>query len=221
MRAPVERVFIPFTNPLEGCVLRMYTDGLNLVTVGRGNLIDGSARGGSDPAAPALPLPWTRLVDGGGATDDEIRAEWLRVKQGGFAHTGWRAAAAAAALTLSQQAVDDLTIGKLHSNDAELRGRFDGWETLPAAVQLAVHSMAWACGSGFRFPRFAAALAARDWGTYSVDDAGKTTPLSGCILECHLDETGNRGLVPRNAAQVELFAAVIDGCGVDEIPGWL
>ena len=110
-------------------------------------------------------------------------------------------------MSLTVQGVNDLTLAKLRANDAILSARFAGWETLPAAVQLAVHSMAWACGPAFRFPRFEAALAARDYAT--------------CAVECHLDTTGNPGLAPRNAAQVALFtAAALFVADPDTIPGW-
>lgn len=220
MRASVRSAFLAYCDRFEGTVDTPYTDVKNLVTIARGNLIDQSQDpSATDPAAPALVLPFERMDGGGLASIDEIRAEWGRVKNGGFAHRGWKAAAAGASIFLPKEAIDSLDYAKLDTNDAILRGRFDGWEALPAAVQLAIHSMGWACGTYFRFPRFQGFVAARDWGTYGTV-GGRKVPLTGAILECHLDETDNAGLVARNAAQVDLFAAVIDGCGDDEIPGW-
>lgn len=203
MKPAVETVFPAFTEAFEGCPripqgTPMYVDVLNLVTTGRGNLID--------PVEAALPLPWVRVSDGSPASADEVRAEWTRVKTGHFALVGWRAASRGATVVLTQEAVDDLTLAKLHSNDALLRGRFDGWEDLPADVQLAVHSVAWACGPAFRFPRLEAALNARDWAT--------------CATECQMSETGNPGLIPRNRADKALFLSALAGGDPDVVNGW-
>ena len=190
MRNAIREIFPRFTDRFEGTVPTLYTDVLNLVTVGRGNLVD--------PVELALPLPFQRIADGGQASGDEIRGEWTRVKRGGFARLGWRAAAKAATLALSPEAVDALTLAKLDANEAILAGRWDVWDSLPASAQLAVHSIAWACGPAFRFPRLEAALCVADW--------------EACATESHLDETGNPGLVPRNAAQRALFLA----CGTTD-----
>jgi GH24 family phage-related lysozyme (muramidase) len=196
MKPAVEQVFPGFTGRFEGTVPTMYSDILNLVTVARGNMID--------PVEVALPLPFGVLADGmRAATEDEIRTEWARVKYGGFSRLGWRAAAASAALALSPEAVDALTISKLRANDRFLSARFSRWEDHPASVQLGVHSMAWACGPAFRFPMFQSALYARDY--------------AACAAQCHMDETGNPGLIPRNAANVALFLAAAAGGDPDAI----
>lgn len=51
--------------------------------------------------------------------------------------------------------------------------------------------MAWACGAAFHFPLLDAALRTRDF--------------LGAALECRIDERGNPGVVPRNAANRTLL----------------
>jgi len=187
VRPSVRVTFPPFTARFEGTVLTMYADILGLVTIGRGNLID--------PESLAVALPFVRIVAGTPASSDEILAEWTRVKTGGFASAGWRAAARNATIMLTPESVDALTLDKLSANDARLAARLgsDAWEALPASAQLAIHSWAWAAGPAAVAPRLWAALAAGDWAT--------------CADEVHLADAGNPGLVPRNAANRALFLA--------------
>jgi hypothetical protein len=68
--------------------------------------------------------------------------------------------------------------------------------------------MAWAMGPGFNFPMFQAACGKKD-------DAGNPAPdFRAAADQCHMDETGNPGLAPRNVANKQLFlnaADAIDG----------
>ena len=189
MRDSVAAVFPAFTETFEGHTTYLYLDVKGLVTTGRGNLVD--------PLSAALALPWQN-PDGTPASRDRISAAWMTVKTAkAIEQRGGAAFASLTTIRLSAQAVDDLTTAKLRSNDEILAARFAGWEGLPADAQLAVHSLAWACGPAFRFPRFEAALASRDW--------------AECAVECHLDETGNPGLAPRNAANEALFLSAASG----------
>lgn len=177
MKPSVRDAFIPFTEPHEGLVHSMYADVKSLVTTGIGNLID-------SPAA-ALALPWMTRT-GRRASRDEVVAEWHRVKNGAcrswqlartlkclwpgrlcFAHQGWRASGAIVRLTHADAI--DLVMSKLDSNDAQLRVRFPGFDCWPADAQLATHSMAWACGPSFRFPKLATALNDQDFETASAE----------------------------------------------------
>jgi GH24 family phage-related lysozyme (muramidase) len=177
------------TASLEGRVLVMYTDVKNLVTTGCGILID--------PIECALPLPWIRLADGAKASAAEIEAEWRRVKTGGFAELGYLAAQRGATIALSPASVDALTLAKMRANDTVLARRFRGWEDLPSDAQLGVHSLAWALGPRFAFPRFEVALVGGDWAT--------------CAEECTIDVLGNPGIVRRNEINRALFLSAASG----------
>jgi GH24 family phage-related lysozyme (muramidase) len=226
MRKSVSDIFAAFSTTFEGRIETMYTDVKNLVTVGVGCLIDPietaihlpwttippTAISGSKPAGkhgtalahstPVVP-PKGAELPGVLATEDQIRVEWCRVKSGGFALRGWRAAAKGAKLKLTDASLDALTVGRMTANDVILAKRFDGWEELPANVQLAVHSVAWACGVYFKFKNFQAAIAKRDWKT--------------CADECQMSAVGIPGLVPRNAADKKLFLAAAEGGDLDKI----
>lgn len=184
MRDSVRFAFVDFTAAFEGVVPYLYQDVKGLVTIGIGNLVD--------PIQYAMPLPFVRRVDGLPAGRDEIAAEWLRVKgDASLARLGHRAAERVTTLRLTDEVVASLVARKLEQNDAHLKGRFPYMEEWPACAQLAVHSMAWACGPAFRFPMLEMALRAEEW-----EMAAK---------ECHMNEAGNPGLAPRNVANKLLF----------------
>ena len=184
MRDVVRSAFVEFTSAFEGVVPWMYQDVKGLVTVAIGNLVD--------PIQYAMPLPFVDRVTGAPAARDAIAAEWLRVKgDASLARLGHRAAERITRLSLTDDGVASLVARKLDQNDAHLKGRFPYIEEWPACAQLAVHSMAWACGPAFRFPLLEVALRAEDWETASQ--------------QCHMDERGNAGLVPRNRANIVLF----------------
>ena len=54
---------------------------------------------------------------------------------------------------------------------------------------MALHSLAWACGAAFHFPRLASAVRVRDWDACSVHIQMRETTPEGVI---------NAGLRPRN-----------------------
>ena len=183
MKASVESAFRAFSSKFEGAVNFMYLDVKGLVTTGIGNLID--------PGVAALGLPWIR-PDGLPASKMEIAIEWGLVKQRqDMKMHGGMAFKAVTKLRLSDEGVSQLLMGVLHRNNDAIVGRFPDFEDWPADAQLATHSMAWACGTGFRFPRLAAALLEADFRTAAA--------------ECHMNETGNPGLAPRNVANKILY----------------
>lgn len=161
----------------------MYLDVLGLVTVAIGNLID--------PISTALGLPF-RKTNGNLASRDEIAAEWQRLKADPHAASlGYRYAQRMTTLRLDPDGISSLVLGKLDSNNTELRLRFPDFEDWPADAQLATHSMAWACGPAFHFPALALALRAHDW-MKAADEA-------------HINTTNNPGVVPRNMANRMLY----------------
>lgn len=196
----VRDAILPMMEPWEGKRIPwMYLDVKCLVTTGTGNLID--------PSSAALDLPWMR-PDGTPADKSEVLAEWLYVKgRRDMATYGGGAFARVTHLRLTEAGLDALIEGKLDSNEAYLKKRFPAWDTFPADAQLAIMSWAWAVGPAANWPKFVAAVLERDW-----DTAGE---------ESHIDETGNPGVRPRNAANVILFhnASMIDAVGAD--PQWL
>lgn len=168
----------------------MYLDVLGLVTTGIGNLID--------TPDDALSLEWLRS-DGSVATRREVAAEWTAVKaRKDLAQRGGGAFKAITRLRLSDAGLHDLFNRTLDRMARQLATRFPGFDDWPADAQLATISMAWACGPAFRFPKLAAALNAGDFATAAV--------------ECKMNEAGNPGLKPRNAANRLLYenaAAVV------------
>lgn len=190
--------FVDFTAKFEGVVPWMYCDVKGLVSIGIGNLID--------PIQMATALPFVR-PDGSPADRSEIAAEWLRIKNyPNAAALGHRAVEHVAQLRLTAGGVHDLVAGKLGQVDAQLAIYYPGYPLWPADAQLATISISWACGAAFgakEFPKLAAFLAMRDF--------------SGAVRECHMDETGNPGLRPRNAADAILYrnAAIVMAGGLD------
>ena len=183
MKPEARAAFLGFTEPLEGVVRFMYLDVKGLVTTAVGNLID--------TPSDALSLPW-RNADGTAASRMQIAAEWSYVKSrqdlrmhGGVAY------GAVTRLHLDDAGIGAVVGRTLDRMDHALAARFSDYEGWPWQAQLATVSMAWACGTAFRFPKLEAALRAGDF-----------TEASS---ECHIDEHGNPGVVPRNRGNVALY----------------
>jgi GH24 family phage-related lysozyme (muramidase) len=183
MRPSVSAAARKFNEQFEGSLTWMYLDKEGYVTTGEGDLID--------PLSAALALPW-QTSGGGNATQAEITDAWNAVKartdlmsQGGGAFEG------VTTLRLSSQAVTNLVIAKLTTNEDYLRRYFPQWDTFPADAQLGILSMAWAMGPAFpaTFTSFTAAANAGDWATAAEQSQMKPTP----------------GIAPRNAANLILF----------------
>lgn len=188
MRSVVPSAFLAFTEPLEGGVPCLYNDIYGGTTIAYGDLCNTPA------AVVALPL----MKPGGiPATAAEKVAAFYAVHDDPLAASkGWRYAATLTTLRLTREAMSELALAKLASNDAALRKMLPDWEDYPANVQLAMHSWAWAVGTASPYPRLFAALKARDFVRAAV--------------EVHIDEDGpdhirgtaddNRGLIARNRA---------------------
>ncbi len=200
MRDSVRRAFVGFTSKFEGVVDCMYLDIKGLVTTAIGNLID--------PVQMCAGLPFVH-ADGSPASWDAIENEWHMIKGNPvLSRRGWRAAKAIASLHLTPDGIAQVVGAKLALNDAQLAHRFPDYEAWPADAQLFANSMAWACGANFHFPKLEAALRAQDFIAAS--------------LECHMDDSHNQGLVPRNAANLVLLhnAAKVVADGLDRDVLW-
>jgi len=188
MKPAVRGSFIAFTEKFEGKCSWMYLDSIGLVTTGRGNLID--------PISAALGLPWKQTSGGNfgaDATQDQIVAEWTRVKGlQVMAKGGGYAFSKVTTLRLHPDDVDALTFGKADEMWARLLVRFPGLDTWPCDAQLGVLSMAWAMGPMFDFPHFLFAA--------NLDDEPDFVKMS---VECVM--TKPPVPVARNAANVQLF----------------
>lgn len=184
----VLKVFLEFSKKFEGCVPWIYLDIKGLATVGIGCLIE--------PASMALPLPFVHRGTETKATPDEIARDWTLVKRAkNLAHQGAQRARLYTHLDLLPEGIEQLALHRLKLNEDYLLGHaFPMFGEFPADAQLAIHSMAWACGAGFPqfFPRFTAAAKVSDW--------------AGCVRECTINAKNNPGLVPRNWANKKLFA---------------
>lgn len=196
MKPSVRDIFADFSARFEGVVPWMYLDVRGLVTVAIGNLID--------PLTYALYLPFIRKSDSTPASKDEIAAEWERVKEHPTAaRQGHLVLRDVTQLRLTKEGIERVVLAKLDQNETHLKGRFPEFDSWPADAQLATLSMAWACGPAFRFALLEAALRAQNFGN--------------AALSCHMNEAGNPGLAPRNAANVALYrnAACVRALGLD------
>ncbi len=187
MRRIVEERWLSFTEPLEGGVPCLYNDIRGLTTIAYGNLVNspGDVTG----------LPFVH-PDGQLASYAEIVAAWHAVHDDPLcAKRRWTYAATLTPLRLTPRGMRDLAIGKLRENDVALAKRLPFWEDMPACAQMAIHSLAWACGPAFHFPRLMSALNVHDYESAAV--------------EIHMNEwtkgpngetIRNNGLIPRNDA---------------------
>lgn len=199
MRDVVRQAFYRFNAPFEGEVPWLYQDVKGLVSIGVGILCD--------PISLAANLPLVH-PDGRAATKQEIVEEWMRIKSlppndkgQTAAQLGHLYARPHAHLRLTKEGLEQTLTGKLTHMDRYLAQRFPEYGEWPADAQLATLSMAWACGPAFRFPKLEAALRAQDF--------------LAAANECHMDERGNPGLIPRNRANKTLYrnAAFVKSAG--------
>ncbi|MFI1398650.1 peptidoglycan-binding protein [Streptomyces sp. NPDC020681] len=197
MHDSIRDAFIPFNEPLEGRVRFMYLDVKSLVSTGVGNLLDADdpSQFGSNPQ----PLPdifslnWFDNSSGSVASREQIKDEYHTVKFSGTAFASLAEKEAITRLRITDQAIDELVMGKLESFETSLKARapFAALDSWPADGQMALFSMAWAMGPNFRFPLFQAAAAVEDWLTMA--------------RECRMTEAGNPGVRPRNVRNGLLF----------------
>jgi hypothetical protein len=217
IRQSVKDGWLGFTAPLEGeAVPHMYVDIIGLVTVAYGNLIDASQSGSARPWAPACVLPW-RWPDGGLATVDQIKADWLRLKAS-EKELRRRSLAVQAKFTtvrLTEDACKALVFDTLDKMAAHLQSaHFPDFASYPADAQLGLLSLAWAAGSDWprKFPRCKAAVLARDWRVAVTE--GQLSPIAADKV------TPNPGVIPRNKEQRLCFANAygVEFAGTDPEP---
>lgn len=183
MRAVVRDNWLSFTEPFEGGVACAYADIRGKVTIAYGNLVD------TPGDVAALPLVHK---DGTPATNAEKIALWNMLHDDPkAAEYGWRYAATLSPLRLTREAMGGLALARLESNDRILAGRLRTWHDLSACAQMAMHSLAWACGANAQFPKL-----------FSAVDAGD---YSAAAVHIHINEwtpegLHNKGLIPRNVA---------------------
>ena len=188
-REVIRDAWLRFTEPLEGGVPYLYADIRGLITIAYGNLVD--------PLSAALSLPFVR-PDGSRASATDISAAWLSIKgDPNAARKGHLYARQITSLRLTPDGMRDIALGKLDANDAALRARYAEWDNFPACAQMALHSLAWACGAAYRFPRLDEAVRASDWDVASVHIQMRETTPEGVV---------NAGLRPRNKANRTLMS---------------
>lgn len=179
----VREAFWSFSVPHEGRIPWLYADSKGLVTIAVGCLVD--------PLPLALPLPLRRL-DGSPASRDEIEADWRAVKgHPDAARLGAGLARSLTRLRLSDADLKALVMRRFDDHTEALALRFPDWPKWPAPAQLATHSLAWAAGVAFRFPKCEAALRAWDFATAAA--------------ECQIDERRTLGVSKRNADNRRLY----------------
>lgn len=188
VRAAVFDTFVGFTRDLEGPTSWMYLDVLGYVTTGYGNKID--------DLASTTALAWRR-PDGTLATRDEVVAEWSGVRnlrgqrnQRGVLWTdcGGGVFSTLTRLRLDAADVSDLVRRTIRHNDAALARRYPAWESWPSCAQMCCHSLAWACGTAYAFPK--------------MDDALLDGDFAAAALETEMTKESNprNNLSARNAA---------------------
>lgn len=191
----VKAAFPKHSAMFEGRVPGMYCDILGLITCGQGNLID--------PISAAERLPWA-LADGSKADLAQVRADWHKLKDNWqhYAKRHWKFALADTKCRLTDAAIDALVAAKLEENAVFLKSHyFEDFASFPADAQLGLLSMAWAVGPGFplKFKNFTQLVLKGDWaGTIAKDASGG--------YAAKIRETGNPGVVPRNAANRLCFS---------------
>ena len=196
MRQAVKDAFWDFSTPLEGFVDHLYADVKGLVTIGVGNLVD--------PCAYALPLPFVDKVTGKRASNAEITADWMRVKNdASLPRLGHRAAAHVTRLRLPEPDIRRLVTNKAEQMWSHYAARFPDAESFPADAQLGLLSMCWALGPGFSWPMFHTAQRGQNFALMAA--------------ECRMSEKGNPGVAPRNERNRMLFmnAATVVRNGFD------
>lgn len=149
----VRDTFPSFTRRFEGWLPWLYEDRIGLMTTGLGNLLD-TQPPSANPTPMCLSLPWVR-ADGSRASKEDITAAWRAVRarpelrpQDGHAYQD------VTTIRLPTAAIAALVAKKFDEHDGILTARFPDYIEWPAVAQLAIHSMAWALGPRFRFPKF-------------------------------------------------------------------
>lgn len=207
MNKTLLRDFPAWSARFEGMVPYMYLDVKGIVTYGIGHA--------AFSPDTLLRLPWMHKDTDVSATEAQIRNEWVAVRDNKrLAMAGHLAAAEVTRLRLTADAVYDDTRTVMDYHHKELVEQYPAFESWPLDGQWATHSMAWACGEAFsepgpnRFTNLARKLAALG------DGDGD---FAAAAVECHMNEKGNAGLIPRNKANKTMYrnAQVVMDKGLD------
>ena len=186
MRDSVSRPSKSFSTKFGGYLRAYMVSVKNIITTGMGNLVD--------PVGQATGLPWVNS-DGSAATQAQITAAWNAVKaRTDLNQKGGKAYASVTTIRLTDAGIDQLIQSRLQSNETILKKNYPGFDNWPAdAASWPIHSMAWAMGPAFKFPKFA-------------KDVNADPPdFTSAATDGQMNATGNRGLVPRNTANNKLF----------------
>lgn len=180
--------------PLEGAAIPyMYLDIKGLVTVGTGNLLENPSGKTNFPPERCLVLPW--YLGDRPATRQEIIQDWQKVNNTpSLAKMHHKYAAAHSRIRLRPEGLDTLLYYQLAEDYAFLKkNHFPELDSYCADAQLAILSLAWACGANWpaKFPKTKKAILARDW-TFAA-------------AEGVINSTGNPGVIPRNAINRRCF----------------
>ena len=181
----------------EGHVDGLYLDVKGYVTGGVGNLLENIKTGA--PVLRVFNLPWRHRSDDTLAAPDTVRAEWHLVKsRQDLKNASLARRLAITTLYLRDADIRALVLQKYDEDHTILKIQFPELETWPWSAQRALHSMAWARGPyafAVEYPRFTAACLTKNW--------------TVAAAECHINDVGNPGLTPRNAANKALFEEAI------------
>lgn len=192
IRQSVLDVWDPWNVPFEGRFNFLYVDTEGLVTTDTGNLME--------PIEEALALPWE--IGGVPATQDEITADWMHVKNNPTLPSKFATyQASATTIRLPDSAMKMLVDRKLNDFATVLQRRFSAFGAWPSPAQFAALSMEWAMGDARlgAFYRFSAACLAVDFKT--------------AASECRMLDTGGQAQIDKrnqlNRALFEQAAKII------------
>lgn len=202
MRQVVLDAFPGFTANLEGALSFLYLDSLGIPTTAYGNALFSTAA--------MCALPW-RHADGSFASRDEMIAEYSTIKNLKdvvsphgvlWPLCGGGAFKPMTRLHLDAAGISTLVQRTIQTNDAAMLKKFPDWEEWPANAQLAIHSLVWACGSAYTFPKMDAALRARDFDTAAreIEMTPKDNPGNDLTRRNAANE-----LLMTNAARVQAY----------------
>ena len=188
----------------EGYTRWMYLDTSNLVTVGRGNKIDDSDLGSSDPALPATRLQWIDS-NGNSVQEEDTRVAWSLVKNSGQSNLPmggidpfWQNLTT---IRLSDDSVSRLVDTSTREIAKALEAKHPIVASLPADAQLATMRWAWALGPNRGgYSKFWAAIEKGDYETAAKEShwVGEDPKVFALIKALFQNANGvaNQGLDP-------------------------
>lgn len=175
--AGVRANWFAFTKPLEGYVPWPYLD---------------DHKDSNGEPAPLVTIGYGCLVEplsvalAAGVPRDVWEA--VKAMPGGLAASHYRQG-----WEMSEEGINALGYRRLDGDVAFIERYFPAFDSWQPAAQQGACSMAWAMGAGFvsGYPRFVAAARDQDW--------------AECSRQCWIQTRNNPGIVPRNAANINLF----------------